>query len=762
MSETRQQAHAVAQVVLEQSAQLLVLSNGYVRVEFDLTHPRIAGVSAYFTGLGSYGGNLVTDEQGIVLERYDAISSEQQQANSSVDGSSRERSRRHASSAGAASEVGVAILEDSLAKVVVCISGVVDDVGDPLLSADWTLSLAAGERFFTLDIVARALRTAPVASICIAGYFTPASVYGLFERGVMQRMDSPLPCFASTDLLHRYYALDGNGCLDIVAPGPYETLLLNAPEASQHGYRSGFQQVLAGSYPIHDRWSEQLWEQAQPLVISAGQRWATRLRVAGNNYAFPVSHIPVACAMSFEDLRTFYTAIYATSVGSLVSYEFLGEVSPTLAYPEHDYAPLFNFFDPDAWEGVCALVYSGDPYLQREARKLIETSGAAMLASGQIPHHFSEDQPLFTAISGATQTGPNIFWISAALQYAKSTGDYAWLRGYMPHIEQALTFLTERYDPEVKLVNAPGPLWIDVFIRHNYTADTNAYMVGLLRSVAEAEAFLGERELAERRRALAVDIVDGMNRHLWSEDHYITQLNPDGSTRDFVDYDANLLAIASGVASPEQAAAILARVDGGPCTHARATFVSERYYGPEDTYNGNVGDSDITMARIAWADGHARAVMGDIETFKQRIINPLRADMFATTWLYERYDCQGREAHNPFYHEYPEILVMLLREVSFGINLHFGTVVIRPSGRTRFHYHVGNLQVDYAPEAIAILLPECGERQFSIASLPPNSQYQVNGQGLDCVVATDAEGVLSFTAPTTTCVTATLLDVPRY
>jgi hypothetical protein len=33
---------------------------------------------------------------------------------------------------------------------------------------------------------------------------------------------------------------------------------------------------------------------------------------------------------------------------------------------------------------------------------------------------------------------------------------------------------------------------------------------------------------------MATEIGAGLNDHLWSEDHFVTQLNPDGTTRDFV------------------------------------------------------------------------------------------------------------------------------------------------------------------------------------------------------------------------------------
>lgn len=47
------------------------------------------------------------------------------------------------------------------------------------------------------------------------------------------------------------------------------------------------------------------------------------------------------------------------------------------------------------------------------------------------------------------------------------------------------------FDSNVGLFNVPGSLWIDTFIRANYTSDTNAGMVMLLSAMADAEKFLG-------------------------------------------------------------------------------------------------------------------------------------------------------------------------------------------------------------------------------------------------------------------------------
>ena len=64
-----------------------------------------------------------------------------------------------------------------------------------------------------------------------------------------------------------------------------------------------------------------------------------------------------------------------------------------------------------------------------------------------------------------------------------------------------------------------------------------------------------------------------------------------------MDYDANLIAVAVGAASPEQAAKVLARVDRGPCTHARGTWVSEIEYDLQHVYGGPMalGDSKVCV-----------------------------------------------------------------------------------------------------------------------------------------------------------------------
>jgi hypothetical protein len=709
----------------------VTLDNGYVHAELSLTNPSLDVVRADTSGKGDHGANLLAPVdaaatcRGFVLEREDPGTG-----------------ATHFSCTAPSDRLSVTVTRDDGRVGTVRIGPIVDDAHDPLVTSIWTLSLAADSRALHFDTTVEVLRAATVASIRLGAYLTTPSVHGLFERGVVQTMGAPARRFASTDRLHRFYAL-GGGAIDIESRGANEHVLFTGDGS----YRGGLQEVLAGAFADHDAWTTRAWSAAKPTHVSAGDAWSTSATIAPNSEDFPIGTVPLDARLEGADLRAFHTALWATSVANLVSYEQPGHTAVTVGFPERGYWPGTNFYDPDAWMTVSTLVYSGDPYLQREARKLIESSGDRMLPSGQIPHHFDAGQATYVAISGATQTGPNIFWISAALQYAKSSGDYSWLANQRPKIEQALKFLTDRLDAKVKLVNAPGPLWIDVFIRTGFATDTNAFMVRLLRDVAEAESFLGRLDVAEDQRRMAREIAEAMNQHLWAEDHFVTAMDVDGNKRDFVDYDSNLLAVAFGIPSPERATKILARVDRGKCAHARPTFVSEKRYEKADCYLENTGDSDITMERIGWADGHARRAVGDLASFEKAILAPITQDLVAHTWLTERYDCAGKPTRQRGYHGYPEMVVMLLREVAYGINLGLSEVSIVPFGRSKFHYHVGNVDVSHDPERVTLRIPGSGEKRFTVGGLAPGAAYAVSVAGAKPDVRTaDAGGLLRFTA----------------
>eukprot|EP00026_Physarum_polycephalum_P003176 Phypoly_transcript_03186.p1 GENE.Phypoly_transcript_03186~~Phypoly_transcript_03186.p1 ORF type:complete len:799 (+),score=113.91 Phypoly_transcript_03186:67-2463(+) len=712
----------------------IVLQNSFVKIRFNTQNPQIDVLQADSTGQGKYGPNLVASNpdklyrQGIVLERDTMLQNTFTQ---------------YASSVGPCQKMSYTIPVNTPQIATVVITDVCDAPTDYVFVSNWTITLAANSQTFDLSISAYPIETAPLLAARVSVYASTPSVYGLFNsRGMRQMMNSPDNYFASMDSLYYFYTLGlapelkgvYGGCIDFNASG-YTQLVLLSGDGKSVNYNSGIQLVMTGYYPVVDMWNNSGWAKATPTNVQQGTIFQVNLWNVGlNDQDFPAGRVTNFNGLPAEHTQAIYTAIYASTIGAIPSYLFPGAFAPTLATPIIAYTGLYTFYDPDSFFAISSLSYSGDEYLFNQAKQAIELSERWMLPTGQIPHHFIDNAttPTYIAISGATQTGPNIFWTLSALRIARMSGDYAWLEQRMPALEQSLSFLLSMYNKTEGLLSVPGSLYIDVFIRANFTSDSNIAMVYLLTEIAEAETFFGNSALAATRLALAESISNRINELLWSSqnDHYITNLSPDGTFRDFVDYDANTLAVAWGVSPPNRTAAILKRVDSGKCTHARATYVSEVYYSAPNCFLNNTGDSAVTMGRIGWGDGIARYRVGDYNTFYDLILNPLLGDLFKNTWLYERFTCEATPTHNNYYHEYPETILMLLREVVYGIyigltSIHIAPFPEPPATASSYTYNVGNVNISYSQKSVSINVPGNSVKNITIESLLPNTKYEI-------------------------------------
>jgi len=725
------------------SEKSVILANGLTCIAVSLDRPRISDLRADFTGKGQYGKSVLSSG-GMTLERLDA----EDTVLSSAD-------------AGSAS-AKVTISSDNFAEVV--INGLRDAAGNSTAMVEtWTVSLAAGARSVSFSAHGSLQRDISAKALRHSFAFEPTSIYGLFDRGVVQmkgysakhlssrrlRTDGLAGHYASKDGLARFYALGGSGeDLDTagnasvaVRRGIHASagvVLLNSDRGGPSGF-SGFQEVLAGNLPEQNMWSNG-WAGVSAVQLSKGLSWKVSYEIAPNNFDFPAQGPfgDVATKnIADRDLQAMLTGIYGSPVGQLCTHDNgvvkgqrVGQMATTIARPNYGYENNYNFFDPDNYLSTAAMLFSGDPYLQEQVRTVLERNGAYMNDKGQLPHHFVGVVPTYQALSGETQTGPNVFWVLSCLNYAKLTGNIEWLRGYMPRLRNASAFLFEMIHPEFRLLKSPGSLMIDVFIRNNFATDTNAMAVGFLQDFADAEEAIGNVTGATHLRNVAAMVAEATDAMLWSngtKDHYVTQLNPDGTSRDFVDYDANLIALAHGIPAAERAKRVLARIDGGRCIHGRATFVSELYYGKHDTTGGNIGDSWCTMGRIGWFDALARKRYGDQATFDNLLLDPLVGDVNRWTWLHERYQCDGRPMQNrtSHYFEYPSVTAMMLHFVRYGIQLGFGSVKVTPFGPKAFAYHVGNIHVDYdAPAgAVRFSVPGEGRREITVEGLAPGKTY---------------------------------------
>ena len=148
------------------------------------------------------------------------------------------------------------------------------------------------------------------------------------------------------------------------------------------------------------------------------------------------------------------------------------------------------------------------------------------------------------------------------------------------------------------------------------------------------------------------------------------------------------------------------------------------------------------MARIWWVDMFARYVTGDLANFNT-YYNNIRNDLFNRTWMTERYDSGGNLVRASYYHEYPEIVSMILREMIYGIDIKIDTVTIKPFGMESYDFNVGGLAVSYAKSSVSMTIPGSGTRTYKVYGLDPNTIYTISTGGS---VTTDSNGVAAFNA----------------
>ena len=107
-------------------------------------------------------------------------------------------------------------------------------------------------------------------------------------------------------------------------------------------------------------------------------------------------------------------------------------------------------------------------------------------------------------------------------------------------------------------------------------------------------------------------------------------------------------------------------------------------------------------------------------------------------------------------------MAILLREIRYGIELSFGHVSVSPMPARAFHYHIGDVDIDYQPHGTSTLhVPPSGSggqaREFRLSGMRPNGNYRVHASrecaaavamtstgGMDSTLESDDEGVLRF------------------
>jgi hypothetical protein len=201
-------------------------------------------------------------------------------------------------------------------------------------------------------------------------------------------------------------------------------------------------EIVVGSVPTGnlDAWSSFNFSR---IDAACSARFKVSWALSANDVPFPARSVSVEAAGGDARhrrwLRAAAVGIFATVVptlatarGAAVAGQTLGQIQTGILHPRRGYWDLFNFFDPDSYIGLMSLLLAGSPYLNEQARKVIERTGSHMcpprplgmpgsLAEadslppppeatdaptclpGQLPHHFVGAEPVYTAISGERQ-----------------------------------------------------------------------------------------------------------------------------------------------------------------------------------------------------------------------------------------------------------------------------------------------------------------------------------------------------------------------
>jgi hypothetical protein len=586
----------------------------------------------------------------------------------------------------------------------------------------------------------RCLDRLELLSLGLTLEFAHPSLTGIFDAGITQNFWGKSQFLVSQHKLNSAYTVAPNmGSVSVMnVEHTKQTILWSSADP---GASVAIEFRTTGLAAPENKWCP-ITEPTEVQFIEVGTEFEVAFEIRANNQPFP--SFPSKSEFDSErSLRTHATALWASVVGCVDSLEIAGSSYPTIACPVRTYGTLHTFFDPDSWFVVASLSYSGESFLQCQARDILDRALSQITPAGQIPHHFDGEQPEYFAMSGARQPGPNLFWILAALDYVAATGDNEWLnRIWEPGIVAALEWIIQFYDSSRRLLHVEGPLWIDVFKKAGYTFDTNAMAVYVLTKVARAAGSRGDDESKQEFQQLATDIRAGLDL-LWNgTDHYVTSISGELATIfDRVDSD-NFLAVAFQIASSGRSAAIVRRMDSSANSHprGRGTWVSELRYEADDCYRGNTGDSNCAMARLWWADLKARQALGDSATFRQ-MYHRVQNDLLALTWMCERYDEGGNMVRAAGYHEYPGVLDMMLREGLYGVTIDLERVEVSPMLEAPFAFRMGALALDYSKERVTLSVPGSGKRTYVVDGLHPHREYVLNG--FHCLVSSP-EGVATF------------------
>jgi glycogen debranching enzyme len=175
---------------------------------------------------------------------------------------------------------------------------------------------------------------------------------------------------------------------------------------------------------------------------------------------------------------------------------------------------------------------------------------------GKQQPNFIPIKPKYITAHNTISLDGNGLLVVAALHYIQRSGDRNFLRRYWSHLKRGVTWMEEHAGIEDGLLQqGPYTDWADSIARTGRILYTNVIYWKALEQLAEAAERYGQALDQEIFAEKAERVAEALNDHFWREElgYYITSRR----FNTILSSPGNLLAIAWGLTTPEQAHSIL-------------------------------------------------------------------------------------------------------------------------------------------------------------------------------------------------------------
>lgn len=463
----------VGTVTWKEDDQHVVVQNGYTLLSFNKLTNAIDQISADFSGAGAFVNNNLAEPFALKVELSSTNGTKSCANEKNLKTTHTPTKTEWLSKSDKLVSFRVSNIRDhSLCKAV-------KSTEDSIASEEWIITLAENMRSATVDIRGEILQDSSVEYILHGIYSNSPSLYGLFPKGVSQMMGNNMACMGSAQPLSRAYVLGDGAAMDIVRhkygsqhvldDSDSDTTLQNAQKAhstvvfrsAHETFASGIEDVLFGTYPstsgqMTSAWKKTCWNNTTRVTVTKGTTWEFGLTFIPNNYDFPpyllnnVTATPYT--VPFQQLRAYLTGIYASPVGCLQSYYDLqfGTIAPTISHPDVGYSPDTNFFDPDNFISLSAMMYSGDAYLLRQVKYVLSRTAETMCGIGKEQVDWYCNPPIPAAAEGVAT-------LQSAMEGAKQNVSHPAPRGRKHKL-----FSTKRFNYSASSTAGTGTCVVDV------------------------------------------------------------------------------------------------------------------------------------------------------------------------------------------------------------------------------------------------------------------------------------------------------------